>query len=147
MTDGRIFHTKWDGTAWGVLLPLGTPRASAYVSDLFVDPANRNLIIATHATIGGGRVFVSTNGSAAWIDRSAGLPGLPVNALAVDPVNPARLWIGLDSGVYESTSGGAEWSDFSNGLPNCFIGDLLYHSQSGLLRAGTRNRGVWQIEV
>ena len=37
--------------------------------------------------------------------------------------------------------------NFSASLPNCFIGDLLFHPHARLLRAGTRNRGVWEIDV
>ena len=39
------------------------------------------------------------------------------------------------------------WSSYSNGLPTAYIGDLIYHPHAGVLRAGTRNRGVWQIPV
>ena len=32
-------------------------------------------------------------------------------------------------------------------LPNAFVGDLLFHPHARVLRAGTRNRGVWEIPV
>jgi hypothetical protein len=146
-TDGRIFHTKWNGASWPALTALTTPRANAYVSDLFVDPNNLNRMWATYSPTGGGRVYRSDNGGGAWIDRTAGLPNLPINAIEVDSRNVNRVWVAADLGVYQSWDAGATWADFSNALPNCFIGDLVFHPHAWVLRAGTRNRGVWEIPV
>ncbi|HYO48399.1 MAG TPA: hypothetical protein VEW94_01000, partial [Chloroflexia bacterium] len=133
--------------SWSALTALAIPRAGAYVSDLFVDTADSNRLWATHRTINGGRVFRSDDGGATWTDRTAGLPGLPINAIEVDPANRNRVWVAADLGVYESLDGGASWADFANGLPNAYVGDLVFHPYARLLRAGTRNRGVWEIPV
>lgn len=147
INDGRIYRTRWNGSTWPALAALTTPRAGAVVSDLLVDPANQNRIWATSTTVGGGRVFRSDNGGTAWTDCSAGLPNLPVNAVAVDNANANRVWVALDKGVFQSTNGGSSWTDFANGLPNSYVGDLLFHPQARVLRAATRNRGVWEIPV
>jgi hypothetical protein len=112
-----------------------------------VTTANLNRIWVTSTTVGGGRVFRSDDGGTTWVDRTAGLPALPMNAVEVHPGNANRVWVAADVGVYESVDGGATWTDFANGLPNCFIGDLIYHPHARVLRAGTRNRGVWEIPV
>jgi hypothetical protein len=65
----------------------------------------------------------------------------------VDSRNPSRVWVAIDCGVYQSLDAGATWADFSNGLPNAYIGDLLFHPHAWVLRAATRNRGLWQIPV
>lgn len=145
--NGRIFRISWNGSAWNGPTELTSPRANAWVSDLYVDATNTNRIWATHTTIGGGRVFQSTDGGSSWTDRSAGLPSLPMNAVEVDPGNPNRVWVAADVGVYQSFNGGASWSSFSNGLPNMLVVDLIYHRHARLLRAGTRNRSVWEIAV
>jgi hypothetical protein len=146
-SDGRIFRTQWNGATWPALTALATPRANANVSDLYVDPANLQRIWATYSTINGGRVFRSDNGGASWLDRTAGLPGLPINAIQIDPGNANRVWVAADLGVYQSLNGGTNWADFSNGLPNMYVGDLIFHPHARVLRAGTRNRGVWEIPV
>lgn len=149
-TDGRIFRTTWTGVAWTALTQLGAPpRTGAFsISDLYVDPSNPNRMWATSSTIGGGRVFRSNDAGANWVDlTNASLPALPLNAVAVDSANANRVWVAADKGVYQSLDGGTSWSDYSNALPNCFIGDLVFHSHARVLRAGTRNRGVWQIPV
>lgn len=147
-TDGRIFRTTWNGAAWTALAALTTPRVNAYVSDLFVDSTNPSRIWATSSTVSGARVFRSDNGGSSWNDRSGGgLPALPINAIAVDPWNRDRVWVAADLGVYQSRDGGATWTDFANGLPNAYVGDLLFQPHARVLRAGTRNRGVWEIPV
>jgi len=146
-TAGQILQTTWNGTSWSALTTLTTPRSNAYVSDLYVSPSNLNRIWVTYRTIGGARVFRSDNGGSTWIDRTPGLPVLPMNAVEVDPNNANRVWVAADLGVYQSLDGGGTWSDFSNALPNAFIGDLVFHPHARVLRAGTRNRGVWEIPV
>ena len=146
-TNGLIFHTHWNGSNWSAPSPLATPRANAYVSDLYVDPNNLLRMWATHRRIGGGRVFRSDDGGSSWVDRTAGLPDLPINAIAIDPTDGDRIWVAADLGVYQSFDGGVTWADFSNGLPHMVVGDILFHSSGRLLRAGTRNRGIWEISV
>jgi hypothetical protein len=147
LRDGRVLRTRWNGAAWPALALVGTPRANAVVSDLCVEPVNQTRIWAVSTTINGGRVFRSDNGGAAWVDCSAGLPALPVNAVEVDQANGNRVWVALDRGVYQTVNAGLSWSDFANGLPNAYVGDLLFHPQARVLRAATRNRGVWEIPV
>ena len=147
LTDGRLFSVTWSGSAWGAMTALSTPRAGAYISDLYVDPANLNRIWVTLRTIGGSRVFRSDDAGAHWLDRTAGLPGLPINAVAVDPTDANRVWVAADLGVYESLDGGATWHHYFNGLPSAYVGDLLFHPQARRLRAATRNRGIWEIRV
>ena len=146
-TNGRIFRLDWTGAAWSAPVALTTPRNNAHVSDLFVAPSNLNRLWATHTTIGGGRVFRSDNGGTNWTDCSGGLPPLPINAVEVDPVNASRIWIAADVGVYQSLDSGGTWNAFSLDLPNVLVGDLLFHPHTRVLRAGTRNRGAWEIPV
>lgn len=145
--DGRIYRTQFASAAWGALTALTTPRASATISDIKVDGNNTQRLWVTHSTINGGRVFRSDDGGTSWTDRSAGLPMLPLTTVEVDTANSNRVWVAADLGVYQSLDAGATWADFSATLPNCFIGDLLFHPHARVLRAGTRNRGVWEIPV
>jgi len=70
-----------------------------------------------------------------------------VNAIEIDPWNTNRLWVAADRGVFQTLDAGGTWADFSATLPNCYIGDLIFHQHARVLRAGTRNRGVWEIPV
>jgi hypothetical protein len=147
LTDGRIYRTRFSAGVWSALTALTTPRAGAGVSDLHAEPGGTGRIWATSSRVGGGRVFRSDNGGTSWTDCSAGLPNLPINAVEVDSANRNRIWVGADLGVYQSTNLGGAWADFSASLPNAYVGDLLFHPHARVLRAGTRNRGVWEIPV
>ncbi|HEU4523985.1 MAG TPA: hypothetical protein VFR62_03135 [Gemmatimonadales bacterium] len=145
--NGQVYRTTWNGSAWNALAALTTPRAGAVVSDILVDPNNANRIWVTYRTVGGGRVYRSDDGGTTWTDRTAGLPNLPINAIEVDPWNGNRAWVAADLGVYQTWDGGASWTDFSSALPNAYVGDLLFHPHARVLRAGLRNRGVWEVPV
>jgi hypothetical protein len=148
LDGGDILKTTWTGTAWSALSALTTPRAGASVSDIHVDANAPSRVWVTYSTVGGGRVFRSDDGGANWADRTAAaLPNLPITALALDPWNGNRAWVSASLGVYQTTDGGASWTDFAAGLPNAYVGDLLFHPHARVLRAGTRNRGVWEIPV
>lgn len=147
-TSGAVYRTQWNGADWTTLTALTTPRANASISDLYVNPRNLSIIWVTHRTMGGGRVYRSSNAGSTWEDRSGGgLPALPINAIETDPWNANRFWVAADLGVYQTLDGGATWTDFSNGLPNAYVGDLVFQPHARVLRAGTRNRGAWEIPV
>jgi hypothetical protein len=145
-TTGGIFRTQWTGVSWTALTALTTPRANAYISDLHARSGSTRLW-ATSTTINGGRVFRSDNSGSTWTDVTAGLPALPINAIEVDPGNANRVWVGADVGVYQSFNAGASWAPFASSLPNAMVGDLVFHPHARVLRAGTRNRGIWEIPV
>jgi len=143
---GQLFRTAWNGSTWSVLTASASPRPGAYLSDLLVSPSGLTLWV-TSRTVGGARVLLSTDGGTTWHDRSANLPALPVNAIAVDPTDVDRLWVAADLGVYQTLDGGQSWSSFGTGLPNAYVGDLILNPVGRVLRAGTRNRGVWEVNV
>jgi hypothetical protein len=147
LSNGQVQRTTWSGSAWSGLSALTTPRAGAFVSDIGVDSSNASRIWVTYSTVGGGRVFLSTDGGSTFADRSAGLPNLSITAIALDPWNGNRAWVSASLGVYQTTDGGASWTGFASGLPNAYVGDLAFHQHSRVLRAGLRNRGAWEVPV
>jgi hypothetical protein len=147
LSDGRILRTSFSSGAWAALTALTTPRPGAVISDLAAEAGATGRIWATSTTRGGARVWRSDDGGTNWTDQTGTLPGLPLNAVAVDDGNRNRVWVAADLGVFQSLDGGASWTDFSASLPNAFIGDLVFHPNARVLRAGTRNRGVWEIPV
>ncbi len=146
-TSGNIYRINWNGAAWGAATALTSPRAGAFISDLFVDPNNVNRIWATSTSTGGNRCFRSDNGGTAWVNCSVGLPNLPISSIEVHPGNANRIWVSADVGVYQSFDAGATWTAFANSLPNALAYDLVYHPHARVLRVALRNRGVWEIPV
>jgi photosystem II stability/assembly factor-like uncharacterized protein len=145
---GRLYRITRGASDWANARvdELSSP-VRAFVSDIVVmDAAARTLWISSSA-FGSAHVFRSTDGGLTWADRTGNLPDIPVNAIVVDPAQPRHVYAATDNGVYRTTNAGTSWSDFSNGLPNAVVGDLIFHERLRLLRAGTRNRGAWEVEI
>lgn len=144
-TKGRMLRAAWNGTNW-TLTNLTSP-APRYISCIAIDPGNPSRVWVTLSQLGGGRVFRSDDAGATWVDCTAGLPPIPMNSVVVDPANYKRVWVSADVGVYQTVNLGSSWTSFSAGLPNAVAADLLFHKQDRMLICGTRNRGVWVINV
>lgn len=145
---GRMYRITRGARGWAdaSVKTLASPR-DGYVSDIVVPGAANATVWVTSSTFGAAHVFRSANGGTSWSNRTGNLPDIPVNALVSDPANPDHIYAATDNGVYRSTDGGAKWLDFSNGLPNALVGDLVFHARLRLLRAGTRNRGCWEVQI
>ena len=144
-TSGGMLKMVWNGTKW-VKTQLASPTGR-YISCVAVDPSNVQRIWVTVSQVGGGLVYRSDDGGTSWVNCTAGLPNIPMNAVVVDPANYKRVWVAADVGVYQSTSLGSSWIIFSTGLPNAMVVDLILHKQDRILICGTRNRGAWAIPV
>lgn len=111
MTDGEgIFRTTDAGQSWGAL-PKQAPRAGKTIS---IDPIDSATIF-----VGGGfGVSKSTDRGQSW--SSTDLYGMPpdrVQALAIDPLDTSRVYVGTElSGVFASTDAAQSWKQASLGL-------------------------------
>jgi hypothetical protein len=92
---------------------------------------------------GVGHVFETTNGGAAWTNRSGDLPDVPTDDIVYENGN---LVVATDFGVYTSADDGASWSRYGTNLPNVVV-DQLTLDQNGNLVAATHGRGVWTIQA
>ncbi|MEJ2079656.1 MAG: hypothetical protein P8Z74_16905 [Acidobacteriota bacterium] len=67
----------------------------------------------------------STDGGRTWQDIGAALSEAPspyvgeigIDSIAVDPSNPAVLYVGGSAGIFKSTDGGSSWRQINDGLP------------------------------
>jgi len=143
---GLLVKIERGATSWvnATVTQLTSPRA-AYLSDMTL--SNNGDLWITSSAFQGSHVFQSQDGGLTFADRSANLPDIPVNALAIDPDHPDRIFIATDHGVYRTDDGGIAWTDFSNGLPNVVVGDVIFHTRTRQLRVGTRSRGIWQLQL
>ena len=144
---GRVVRVSWNGTSWkATALTSPTPR---HISCIRTDPGTPTRLWVSISQISGsgGLVFRSDNSGGTWVNRSSGLPKIPMNSVAIDPANGNRLWVAGDVGVYQTTNQGTSWTSFSTGLPNALAADLLFHKKDRVLFCATRNRGAWVIKV
>jgi photosystem II stability/assembly factor-like uncharacterized protein len=99
-----------------------TPPLAAPISGraIAVDPGDSNTVIAVFGgDFGGGEVWVTTDGGDSWMDRSAGLPGNPLNAVVYDGtrllVGGGLLFGSQFVGLYESPDLGVTWTPLHDG--------------------------------
>lgn len=115
-TSVAVFKTTDGGGTWNPIMA-GDIRA------IVINPASPETLYA--ATRLG--IFKTSDGGASWTLAISGLrfelvPGIPqvpaVNALAIDPNDPAILYAGAATGgMFISTDGADTWAPLNNGIP------------------------------
>ena len=85
-------------------------------------------------------VFKSTDWGTSWTPTA--LADVSVNAIAVDPTDAQRVYVGTTAGVFSSTDGGATWNP--SGWPTWNVLDLAVHPTSpcNLYVGGTNQSGT-----
>lgn len=104
-------------------------------------------------------LYRSTDGGASWLNITRNLPNAPANSVVVDPNDANTVYVAMDTGVYVTsavtTCATANcWSVFGSGLPNAPVTELQAGAnlptgdgRTGMLRAGTYGRGLWQAPL
>lgn len=84
----------------------------------------------------GTSIWRSDDAAATWTSISAGLPGISITFIAVNPDNSLDVFVtvgGYNSGlkVYSSNNGGASWTNISGTLPNMAVNCIAYEDNNG----------------
>lgn len=139
-SNNKFFYTFNDGANWS---SISFPAVINYIAP---SPDNyRECYIVLGGYINGFKVFKFSDGDTTNISRE--LPNIPVNCILYQDNSPERLYIGTDAGVYYSDQSKRNWTPLDNGLPNVVVAELEIHYGSGMLRAATYGRGVWEVEI
>ena len=142
-----VFRSTNGGATWqDITGPL--PVSTDYLSGISIDPTDPNAIIVTMSGYtAGNKVFVTTNGGTTWGNATnSGLPNLPVNCSHIDAVS-GDVYLGTDAGVYRFDVGTTSWQPFNSNLPNVVVTELDIQYNTGMLRAATFGRGVWETPI
>ncbi|MCD4731495.1 MAG: hypothetical protein K8R74_12900, partial [Bacteroidales bacterium] len=99
---------------------------------LAIAPNNPNLLYAAYED----NIWRTDNVGTNWTDISAGLPGLYINFIAIDPDNSMHLFVTLSGfyagyKVFESDNGGTSWNNISGSLPNIVVNCIAYEDRNG----------------
>lgn len=114
---GGVFKSTDAGRHWSEMTT--GMAATAIIRALAVDPQNSQNVFA--GTSDG--LYTSNNGGSTWTLRLF----RDVQAVAVDPVTPANVYVGSCSdnvGLYKSVDGGATWVPSNSGLTNICVGSV-----------------------
>ncbi|MCL4305618.1 T9SS type A sorting domain-containing protein [bacterium] len=116
-----------------------------YTTRITPDPYDPNTVYVTKSGFSGGHVWKSVTSGTTWTDITGNLPNVPFQDVIVDLNDPAVLYAGGDIGVFRTENGGQSWHIFGDGLPAVRVDDMDMQTQSGVLRAATHGRGMWEI--
>jgi photosystem II stability/assembly factor-like uncharacterized protein len=117
------------------------------VSDIAVDPDDTTHVLITRSVFAGPHLLLS-DGGRDWETIGAGLPALPANSVAIDPLDSRRIFVGTDIGVYVSADGGDTFEPFMAGLPlGMVVTDLEISAEPHVLVAATYGRGAWKVAL
>jgi photosystem II stability/assembly factor-like uncharacterized protein len=116
-----------------------------FVLDFAISPTFDDSVFVVLGGYGSpSHVYVSGDGGTNWTARGTGLPDVPFNAIAIDPVNPQIIYAGCDLGVYASPNRGATWYDFNTGFTDIVqVFDLQITAGNQIL-AVTHGKGVYR---
>lgn len=97
------------------------------VSAIGLTPTDENTI---YAGLRYGRVVVTRDGGATWLESGSGLPNRFIGDVAVHPDRPDEAYAvagGFNTGhVFHTTDGGHTWVDRSGNLPNHPVNAIIY---------------------
>lgn len=102
--DSGVVRSVDGGATW---TPLGGDRASAHIG--LVALGAPNTLYATILDRGSFALFMSADGGRSWIRCFPGESNGP-QAVAVDPRDPATIYVGEYRGLWKTTDGGMHWS-------------------------------------
>ena len=109
-----LYRSLDDGASWSAVL---MNDFSGAVTAVAVAPSQANRIYAAPAWEGGPNVVSSADGGATWTSAWTAMPTTIVYAIAVDPVDPAKVYVATHGqGVFRSVDAGATWSALDAGL-------------------------------
>ncbi|HJQ68444.1 MAG TPA: C25 family cysteine peptidase [Blastocatellia bacterium] len=152
LTNGTVFATATGANP--LVQQTGTPAFPARgVGRIAVDPTNPNVAYVGFTGFGvtaNQHIYKTTNLNAVtptWTPAGSGIPDVPVNALAIDPLNSNVVFAGTDIGVFKSQDGGANWFPFGSGLPVIAVFGMEIQNANRFLRIATHGRGMWEISL
>jgi photosystem II stability/assembly factor-like uncharacterized protein len=147
--DINLFKSTDGGATWSDSI---SPKQSGCLADalMAMDPTDPNALYLRYGDfLDGYGLLKSTDGGATWI--SGGLGADALNALVIDPTNPAILYAGTDTGVFRTTDGGASWSLVGLAQENVnlvaidpFQPNVLYAGTSGIYPQPPGSRGLFK---
>ncbi len=77
-----------------------------------------------------------------------GLPNVPINAVARDPYEVGRWYVGTDVGAFMTVNYGATWVSMTTlGLPAVGVQHMTFDSSKQFLIIATYGRGIWRVPI
>jgi hypothetical protein len=155
--DGWLWRTTDLGATWTRFTDPDLP--DRWVTRVAVDPNDANVAYVTYSGLrnadNNAHVLQTLDGGADWVDVSGNLPMAPTQDIVIDPINPNRVFVASDLGVFTaniarsrgSGESAVKWYRLGRGLPAAPVNDIEYQATTNSLYAATYGRSVWKISL
>lgn len=142
--SNKIFYTHEFVPGTPVVFDSLVAPINKPISDILVDPRDRNSFILSFSGFGGVKAARYDNG--VWTSLNQGLPDVPAHCLAMD-TSRGTLYLGTNIGVFFRDDTSTQWSPFQTNLPSIEVTDLSIQYHTEEIWASTYGRGLWKSPV
>jgi hypothetical protein len=147
-TITKAFRSTNGGVTWTNITAGTNATDSTTISSIAISPVDPKKIWLTLSGFGNRRhVYSSANGGNSWTNITGTLPNVPANTITAEGSSRDGVYLGTDLGVFYRDNTMSDWQPYTTGLPNVSVADLAIHASSGLLRAATFGRGLWEAPL
>ncbi len=121
-----VYKSINSGTSWTNLGVSGT-------SAMAIGTNNTSRVYTASSS----SIWRSDNGGTSWTSIAAGLPGIGITSIAVNPDNSLDVFVTVGNynaglKVYSSANGGASWTNISGTLPNVVVNCIAYEDNNAV---------------
>lgn len=149
--DGSIFHTDNGldaNPSWQAIGVDTLPKR--YATRIAANPTHPNIIYIAFGGFSDGNLWKTSDGGKSWTDVSGSgagdLPFTPIRAIAINPVEPKKIYLGTEVGIFTSEDAGMTWRMPQEGPANVSVDELIWKNNWTLV-AATHGRGIFEINV
>jgi len=140
-----------DPTAWRKITSFPGVPEYTYVSDIFADRFNPDIVYASFDNRKRDDfkpyLLKSTDKGMTWTPIVDGLPeNGTVHTIEQDTENPNLLFVGTEFGVFFSPDAGNNWTQLKAGIPTIAVRDLAIHEGETDLVLATFGRGFYILD-
>ena len=142
-----IQHTNNMGVKW-TYIQRGLPTDVTYISDLKCDKYHSDTVYVTcTGFVAGKKVYRSTDAGKTWTNISGSLPNIPCNTVCLEYSDKHGIYVGTDAGIFYRNDDMSDWVQFQTGMPRVIVTDMEIYPLTGILRAATFGRGIWETST
>jgi photosystem II stability/assembly factor-like uncharacterized protein len=138
--SNTLYYTYDEGSNWNT----SVPNSGMYITGIAVDPLNPLRLWITCTSSSDDRVYYSHDGGQTFTDLTYNLGNLGLNCIVYQENNNDALYVGTETGIVYKDSTMSSWIPWDQDLPKVPVNELEIQKTSGVLRAATYGRGIWQ---
>jgi len=139
----NLYVSENGGTDWNTF----NPSNGYYISGIAIDEYNPERLWLTLTSYYGDKVLYSENAGGNFEDITGNLTNMGFNCIAHHKNLKDALFLGTETGIFYTDSTLTGWVPHNTDLPNVRISELEINYASGMIRAATYGRGIWETSL